>query len=246
MICPNCKNEKWDADTCSQCGLDERAALLSSADGLRKDGKWRKAAEAYDRYLKLYSDRTEVRRRKASCLSQEAARSLDPALFESANVDLGQVLEEDWGWEEGHRLRMDLFYKFGKLEDLRSEYEQMELKDENRAAFSAYMSRVIRLTEQFKKNPPIVHSSLEEEGGRFQWFKNYWPLVTGLPLVLLAVVKVSSLPRSNGGNSFLFLFLTYLMLGIIVLALFFATMQLRKGEKKNPMGDIEIDPTNRP
>lgn len=244
MICPNCKNEKWDADTCPQCGLDGKTALLSLADTLRKAGKWRQAAETYDKYLALAPGVKDVKRRKASCLCQAAATS-DPALFDMAGVFLGQLLEEDWDWEEGHLLRMDLFYHFGKLDVLLNEYQQTGFRNENRKAYCDQMIRVIRLTDQFRKNPPVVHTSLEGEGGRLSWLKKYWPLVIGLPLVVLAVVKVSTTPHSKDEGNFLFLFLAYVILGLIVLVLFFATMQLSKGGKKTLSGDKKIGPANR-
>jgi tetratricopeptide (TPR) repeat protein len=232
LICPNCKSEKWESVLCPKCGLNKEDALLSAAELYRKEGKIRLAIENFDKYLQLNPDSFTVRCENVNCLCLEAIAQQELSLFNKANDELRNLLLTKWDWEQGHQYRLDLFYHFGRLKDLLTDYEQIGRKDENRKGVCEKVINIIHLTNKFQNNPPNVTTNLESDFDRVLLLKSFWPLAFGLPVLLWAAYSVSTFPHAKDEGNIVFLFFIFVIFGLIIVMLFFVSMKLYRAKKR--------------
>lgn len=236
MICPQCKNEKLDEDICHECGLSEKEALKSVADTLQREGRTALAIEFYQKYLLLDPDSIEVLRKKSSCLCLEAMGRGTVSMFDAANEALMQTLHKEWGWEKGHQFRVDLFSRFGKLADLREEYENIARQDAPRKESCEDIVKIIKLTEKFKNEPPAVLTELNQEDKLFAVLKNFWPLFVGAMIGWVAIEVTASFVSDDKNNKLIvFLlrgFLGFSLLGLLVMNV----LSYRKNKDQKNMG----------
>ncbi|MGH7738713.1 MAG: tetratricopeptide repeat protein, partial [bacterium] len=142
MLCPNCKNEKWNDETCPHCGMDHPAAILAQADHYHRDGLNIQAARQYEEYLRLDPDRWEVSRKRAIAWYGETVSTKNKSLFDKADQALAQTLDQDWDWEQGHQFRVNLYYAFGRLEEMTQEYSKTLAEVPERAIMAAKVLKV--------------------------------------------------------------------------------------------------------
>src|SRR5258708_15480802 len=166
----------------------------------------------------------EPRQKKASrmlatCLSVEAISQHDIKLFERADRALTQALDDDWNWEQGHQLQIDLFICFERQGNLIQDYRQKGLTDEARKSISERMIKIIQLTEKFRENPPVVTANLAPDLDLVTVSKKYWFLIIGLPTLLGAVYEIPNLYYSAGEKGSFLTPFVFLVLGIGVLIL---------------------------
>jgi tetratricopeptide (TPR) repeat protein len=176
MLCPNCKNEKWSDEVCPQCGLDQKAALLTQGDLYQQEGRSLEAAKFYGQYLLLDPDQWDVLRKRAIGLYGAALSSMDKTLFEKADQALALALEKEWDWEQGHQFRVNLFYAFGNLKEIEAIYTQISRGNPARREIAEKNLRIIQLTEQFAK-PASEESGAAPKKPTPKWL---------VPLLLLA------------------------------------------------------------
>ncbi len=103
MICPLCKNEKWDVDICPKCGLDENEALLTKAKELKLAERYLEAGDLFQKFIQLEPGEENALRMLATCLSIETISRRDVMLFERTRKALTQALDNDWAWDQGHQ-----------------------------------------------------------------------------------------------------------------------------------------------
>lgn len=229
MICPKCRNEKLDLDVCSQCGLTEREALLQAAQVSRRDGKLSPAINFYDKYLRLEPGDAEALRQKATCLYLHAVQRMEPTWFDQANQALKLILEKDWAWEAGHQHRIDLFSSFGRLEELEEEYRQVQTDDEPKQTACLNALKVIQLTKKFKEETFLSTESALDANAL--WLKKTWPLLL-LPFVLWVMFEFSDFIRAKETDDYSWLFFVWILLGLLVILLFYIYMKLSRDSRK--------------
>lgn len=236
MICPQCKNEKWNDNACPHCGLSEKEALLSAGEGFQKAGRIPQAIECYEKYLELEPGDFKVGCLRAKALCLEAISTKDPSLFKSADDHFSELLEKRWDWEEGYQQRVNLFYCFGKLEELEAEYRiRFEEAPQRRDVYQRIIG-IIHLARKFKENPPSFTEPVLLDEGPTLWSKDFLPLLVGLPLVLGTAYGVSKSLDVKEGNSVFLLFFVFFVSGLIIVALFFLSMNLYRKNRKRPKG----------
>lgn len=180
MICPYCKHEKMDAVSCPQCGLGEKEALLKAADLYWAEGKQELAVDYYGRYLALQPGDFDVACKRASYLCSMAQDRRDPVLFTKTDGQLVQILQGHWDWQAGHQRRVDLYFCFGKLDELVAEYQKTGEQDPSRASRCAEVIRLIQLVRRFKDELPMVPESLRGEDELSLLFRSFSPLLLGI------------------------------------------------------------------
>lgn len=238
MICPRCKNEKLDQNICPHCGLDEKTALIKSADSAHQDGKVELAITYYDRYLQLSYD-PEINQKRASCLFMFAASHFGDSNFNKACEGLFRALNDDWSWQKGHQFLIDLFYKYGKLEILEKEYEQIASHDELKRKECERLIGTIRLLKKFKDNPPSASTALSDfDAGTT--LKSFLPL-SGIPFLLWGIYKAANLARSKDGNHTPLLIFICFVLGLAICVLILISMNRFKGKNKEKVKEIKIN-----
>lgn len=236
MICPQCKNEKWNDNACPHCGLGEKEALLSAGEGFQKTGRMPQAIECYEKYLKLEPVDFKVECLKAKALCLEAVSTKNPTLFKSADDYVSKLLEKHWDWEEGYQQRVNLFYCFGKLEELETEYRLRLEKTPLGRDINQRVIEIIHLTQKFRENPPPFSEPILPDEVPSLWSKDFLPLLVGLPLVLGMAYGVSKFLDVKERNSVFLFFFVFLVSGLIIVALFFLSMNLYRKNRKKPKG----------
>ncbi len=154
MICPNCKNEKWSEEPCPQCGLDQKAALLTQGDLYQQQGRDLEAAKFYEDYLRLDPDQWDALRKRAIAFYSAALASGNKPLFDKADQALALALDKEWDWEQGHQFRVNLFYASGNLKELEQVYSRISQQNPPRKEMAEKTLKVIQLTEKFAKPGP--------------------------------------------------------------------------------------------
>jgi tetratricopeptide (TPR) repeat protein len=149
MLCPNCKNEKWNEEVCPQCGLDQTTALLKQGDLYQQQGRALDAAKFYEEYLRLDPDQWDVLRKHAIVLYRAALSAGTKPLFERADQALALALNKEWDWEQGHQFRVNLFYAFGDLKEIEQVYARIGRENPPRKEIADKTLQVIQLTEKF-------------------------------------------------------------------------------------------------
>jgi hypothetical protein len=227
LICPHCRNEKLDQDICPHCGLDEKTALLKSADLARGSGKTEQAITYYDRYLQLSYD-PEVNRQRVSCLYILAVSHFDGPWFNKTSEGLFCVLNDDWSWQRGHQCLIDLFNNYGKLELLEKEYERIAEQDESKRQKCESLIETIRLMQKFKENPPIAFTAISDSNSLL---KSLWPL-SGIPFLLWGMFQVAVLAKAKDENHKPLLIFIFFILGLGVCILILISMNRYKGKDR--------------
>jgi hypothetical protein len=233
LICPNCKNEKLDKDICPQCKLSETEALSATAENYRLKGNTKLAIEFYNRYLRLEPTSADILRKKANALHMEAIASKEEILFNQANDALLFVLNKDWDWEKGHHYRVNLFFHFGKLENLKREYETIFLEDEIRREICKVVLKIITLTEKFnqeKLDTSSTDSNSEKDVKILR--RTFLPLIIGLPILLSAVYATTSELGAKDSNNVLMMTGVFMLLGVSILILILFCMRTYRTLKK--------------
>jgi tetratricopeptide (TPR) repeat protein len=164
MLCPNCKNEKWNEDTCPQCGLDQKTALLNQGDLYQKEGRNLEAVKFYEQTLLLNPEDWDVLRKRAIGLYSAALSAGNKALFDKAEEALTQALEKEWNWEQGHQFRINLFYDFGNLKEMQQAYTRTSQQNPGRKEMAEKILKIIHLTEKFAQaqSEPSAPSAAQE------------------------------------------------------------------------------------
>ncbi len=227
MICPQCKNEKWDQETCPDCGLGEKEALLNQAEIFKKEGNLLTALGFYEKYLFLDPGNFEVLSQRAVCLCQEAVSRGEIPLFQKADEALISVFQTSWTWERGHQTRVDLYYNFGKLEELLNEYENISLEKDFRYSISQKMIKIINLTRKFKETPPAVLTTVKGDNQTI-YIKSFWPLFIGVPILLWGAYEIAALPHSREGGNVVILFFVFLFIALSIIVLIYLCTRLYK------------------
>ncbi len=230
-----------DAATCPSCGLGEKEAVLKAADLYWTEGKQELAVNYYGRYLALEPADLGVARRRASYLCSMARERKDPLLFEKADLQITGILDNHWDWPAGHQSRIDLYFCFGKLDSLLSEYQKISGEDPSRAEVSGQMARLIQLMMRFKGEKPQVPESLKGEDETTLVVESFWPLLLAIvcSLALSVLVPAGSAPDDQTAHK-----LSLLEQVVIILALlgsgFYGIWRYQKGSKgespKKPKG----------
>ena len=236
MICPFCKNEKWDVDNCPKCGLDNKEALLTKAKELKLAEKYLEAGDLLQKFIKLEPDNKTALYLFATCLSIEAIARGEVELFERARMALKEALDAEWTWEWGHQLQIDLFIFFGRQKELIKDYERKYLNDDSKKNVCERMLKIIQLTEKYKENPPMVSTYLISDLGFITILIRFWFLFLGLPLLLLGLYEVPNISLStNDKFTFLAPFVFFILgMGIIVLIL--VSMNIYRKRNRNDKG----------
>lgn len=232
MICVQCKNEKWEEAICPVCGLGEKEALLTRADQFRGEGSHALAAEYYGKYLEHDSGNIDVLTRKANALYLEAVSRREKVFFDKAEESLAAVLQKDWNWETGHQLRVDLYFCFGMLDELAREYEKILNEDGPRKNKALDILKVIQLTKKFKESPPDVFTEMNNSGEWTLMLKGFWPLLTGVPLLLWVAYEFASAPRAREDNNVPVLFFVLMIIALTIVLLIYVSMKMYKGNRK--------------
>ena len=154
MICPNCKNEKWNEEVCPRCGLDSKAAFLAQGDLYQQQGRALEAAKFYEETLRLDPDQWDVLRKRAIVLYCAALSAGAKPLFEKADQALALALDKEWDWEQGHQFRVNLFYAFGDLKEIEQVYAKISRENPPRKEMADKILQVIQLTEKFANPDP--------------------------------------------------------------------------------------------
>lgn len=230
MICPSCKNEKWDKDVCPQCHLDEKAALLIRAETYGLEGKHDLELEFYNRYLRIEPTSINILIKRANNLHIAAISSSEERLFNQANEALLFIIEKDWSLEKAHYYRVNLFFHFGKLNILKTEYEQMCLGNEIRKKVCDDILKVISLTEKF--NQGHLGSSVNAAFDGNVLLKSFLPLLIGLPLLLGAVYRTVLLLSAKEENDTVMAAGIFMLLGASILILILFCMRSYSMAKK--------------
>ncbi|HVM33242.1 MAG TPA: tetratricopeptide repeat protein [bacterium] len=232
MLCPHCKNEKWTEDVCPRCGLDQKAALLTQGDLYQKDGRNPEAARCYEQYLKLDPDCWDVERKKAICLYADALAQKGGS-FAQADQALGQALDKQWDWEQGHQFRVNLAFAYGRLGEVQDQYEKIAAENPDRKEQAEKTMKIILLTERFAEPDPDPASPPE---------KSWRPsnlltltLLLALPLWLWILLRTlqPTTPGGETGNGATLWLLGSLMAGTAVL---FFVFQFFRREVRGPGG----------
>jgi len=121
LICPHCRFETL-AFPCSQCAWEEVQAYSWAACEAEKAGKYEPAVGYWRQAVRGDVSDPILQRSLVSCLARTALKSFSVARFEEAASAFASTLDVDESWEEGHQLRILLFGRYGKLEDLRTLY----------------------------------------------------------------------------------------------------------------------------
>jgi tetratricopeptide (TPR) repeat protein len=228
MLCPNCKNEKWNEEVCPRCGMDPQTALLSKADLYQQEGRHLDAARYYEDYLKLEPGQWDVVRKKAVALYGAALKAQDKNSFTKADQALAEALEQEWDWEQGHQFRVNLSYEYGRLEDIKDQYERAAAQTPARKGQAEKAMKIILLTERF------AAPSDEEKAAspKKSWISSDWitlAMVLAVPLWLWFLARTlfpSTATATSGG--------TFLLVGTFCaggLVLFFVVRFFRKQVK---------------
>jgi hypothetical protein len=208
--------------------MSEKAALLKRAEILRQEGRCDAALVWYEKYFHREPGDRETRKQWIDCLYLEAIAKSDDAHFKQANQALMEYLEKDWDWQRGHQLRIDLFYHSGKLDILKKDYEQLQQQDKSREGKCKDIIRIIELMEKFKQSPIVVQTELPNEENFRTWFGSFWPLLTGVPILLWVAYEICTFPFSTDQDNFIVVFMVMMILCLAVLGLFFFSMKLRQ------------------
>lgn len=243
MICPKCKNEKWDENICPQCGLSEKEALLFAGELFDKAGKVHQATECYEKYLLLEPNNFEVECKMAAGVCSEAISRREPPLFEKADSVTKNILERHWGWEKGHQIRSGLFFCFNQLDMLNNEYELVCQKDESKRKYCEKMITNIKLMKKFMETHPTAYGQypFEDENEYALWFKSFWPLALGAPVILGGIYAFSKLQNAKDPNSFLYSLITFVVAGSGIIALFLLSMNFYKKNGKREIDVVKKD-----
>ena len=228
MICVQCKNEKWDQDICSQCGLGEKEALLKRANGYRNDRNYSQAVDYYNKVLSRDPDDTDVLKQKANCIYSEAVSLREKLLFEKAEELLSSILKNDWSWEKGHQLRIDLFYCFGQLDKLSKEYLEISDREGPRQKIAREALKVIQLTTRFNENPPNVLTELSSNTEWLLLLKSFWLLFLGIPGLLWLVYKLTVAPHAREESNAPGLFFVLMIIITTIILIIYTSMKMYK------------------
>jgi tetratricopeptide (TPR) repeat protein len=228
MLCPNCKNEKWNEEVCPHCGMDPKAALLSKGDLYQQEGRHLDAARYYEDYLKLDPGQWDAVRKKAIALYGAALGAKDKNIFTKADQALVQALDQEWDWEQGHQFRVNLSYEYGQLEDIKDQYERAAAQVPGRKDQAEKAMKIILLTERFAS----PDSEEKSESPKKSWLSSDWitlGMVLAVPLWLWFLTRTlfPSTAGATSGGTFL-LILTFCAGGLV---LFFVVRFFRKEVK---------------
>lgn len=244
MICPSCKNEKWDENRCPHCGLGSLEALLAAADDAQKNGKEETAANLYEKYLSERYD-PDIDRKRAICLFQAAKNRNDTSLFKMAAESLLKAVNEDWTWQKGHQSLIELFYDYDKLEALEAEYSKISAGDDSRKESSENFIKILKLTKKFKKNPPESPFLESDKPFLTSFLNDFWPLLGIAPLLFMIYKMVQAAHVQNGKNLDLSIFLVF-VLGISICLLILFSMNKYRNKNKTKIREVKLDETDRP
>lgn len=181
MICPNCKNEKWEKDVCPVCGLAEWDAWEAVGVRAHSQGRFPQAVAAYEKVLESNPHDPGAARGRALSLAAWAETTSDPELFERAQAAFSGILEADWGWMEGHQVRLRLHQRSGRLEELLEKYRTSGPEGDGEP-IRAEMIRVLELTRKFAAVPPAASTSFSGWKG---WKSGTVPVLTMIGAALL-------------------------------------------------------------
>jgi len=230
-----------DNATCPNCGLGEKEAVLKAADLYWAEGRQELAVDYYGRYLALEPGDFEVACKSASYLCAMARERRDPRLFEKADKRIADILRDHWDWQAGHQSRMDLYFCFGKLDDLLAEYQAVSDQDPSRAAACAEFIRLIRLMARFKQEKPAVPESLKGEDAASLVVESFWPLLLAVVFsIALSVLFPAPSPQDDEAAHKFALFQQTVIILALLGASFYGIWKYQKGSKgekpKKPKG----------
>ena len=240
MICVQCRNEKWDQDTCPHCGLDEKLALLTKADQLRLAGNNALAAEYFTKFLGYDPDNSEVLKRNAGCLYFEAISTKSETWFEKADAGLKASLARDWDWSQGHQLRVDLSFYYHRLDELAREYESISLQNGPQQKIALEVLKIIRLTKKFKEAPPDVQVQISSDNEWFLLVKSFWPSALAIPFLLWLIYRITSASNAREDSNVAALFLVLMVIVMAVILVVYLCMVFYKRNKKKEAKEKKI------
>ena len=225
MLCPNCKNDKWNEEVCPRCGMDQKTALLAQGDFYQQEGRHLDAARYYEDYLKLDPGQWDAVRKRAVALYVAALGAKAKNNFTRADEALAKALGQEWDWEQGHQFRVNLSYEYGQLENIKDQYE-LAAQNPARKDQTDKTMKIILLTERF------AAPEGEAETAKKSWLSSDWitlTMVLAVPVWLWFLARTlfpSTANATSGGT--LWLLVTFCAAG---LALFFIVRFFRKDVK---------------
>jgi tetratricopeptide (TPR) repeat protein len=235
MICPKCKNETWGDLTCPKCGLSEAEAFLLRGDIYLSGNKYMLAVEYYEKYLEKFRENIEVSQRRTICYCKEACRFYYPALFTLAVKMLEKNLADNSNWEIGHLEQINMYFLFGKLEELKNKYlEKLETDLVNKNQVEKYLKTIILMEKFSNEANGSVNNNLTEVNQKLLLFKSLWFLPLTLPLIIWGILKVIYLSKVEEQDKLIVFSLFVLLMGIMILIILFLSAYIyRKNLKRN-------------
>jgi len=209
----------------------------------KQAGHYLEASAYLDQYFQLEPGDEESKKEKAIVRYLTALKERTEDHFKDADEGLAHLLEGDWGWEKGHMCRLDLYFQYGKIAELKQIYERTALEVEGKRIMGEKILRAIHLTNEFQNTIPQVQTSLSDvETGWRSILKKYWPIMFGIPVLMWTLYETAVLSHSAGESKRILFTFVMFILGLAVLMLFLFNMG-RIGKKPNANKDrINEDP----
>lgn len=189
MICPYCKNETLNEPVCPSCGLSRDDALRQAAKEWQKRGNFQRAQALWKELLNRLPGDSEARRQLVVCRVREALAPGAGEGPEKAEKFLKDTLVENWEWEEGHQLFLEMGQRLKKLEQVKHFYEE-QLKENHRAEKAHAMHEMIALIEKFHAEPPPVSADLPAEEGVLAFLQKPAAVFLGFPFILWGAARL--------------------------------------------------------
>jgi len=216
------------------------------AELARGSDRFSEASRFYEQYLQLEPTDPEARKGNAICLYLGSLKDPGEDSFKKADEAIVRILETDWDWEKGHLSRLDMYFHFSKIETLKKEYEEIAAKDQEKKAVCERVLGIARLTSRFHEDPPVIQTNILDRYQEFEgFFKKYWLMMLGIPLLLWIIWGLAQVSRSADENKKMILVFVSFILGLALLMLFFFNMaKLSKKSKQKTEKNDDNPKTN--
>jgi len=228
LICPYCKNEKWDEALCPQCGLDQSQAILKTALDFQAKEKWLQAIEFYDRFLTDSVDNLEAQKKKAYCFFRYSQIQPSNENLQTSDTLIKNILDIDWGWENGHQYRLQIYDLLDRLEQLEKEYD-LNGENELLGEVSRKMTQTIKLFRKFKNALPASGSLLPHEDETHFLIFTALPVLLGIFFIWYIITYLR--PKSSPEFSSFLLLMGFIFTGVLLFLCYREYRQKRSGPK---------------
>jgi tetratricopeptide (TPR) repeat protein len=177
LICPHCKFESFESP-CAACGWEWSRSCVWAAEESERAGFSERALRYWREAVRLAPTDARVKRSFVIHLNRYAMASYSEAAFDDAAASWESVLSLDQDWAEGHQMRVLLYGRYGRLDELLLLYESM-------GALGSRWAENVRLVRRFSEEGVPNPGDAGLVFKRAWWIRPFF-LVAGLLLTGLS------------------------------------------------------------